>query len=215
MDQMVSVLGQEDHLLLIDCQNCESTQVPFEGDGVTVLITNTNVQHALADGEYERRRAECDEALKVLGVASYRDVTVEAVEAARGRLGPVGFRRARHVVTEMQRTTKCAAAAIAGEWGRAGELLYAGHLSLRDDYEVSCPELDVVVDLARAIGREGGVYGCRMTGGGFGGSTVALVEKGRAAAVADEVRRGYHERTGVQATTFTSRPAAGAHLLRR
>ncbi|MDG2124320.1 MAG: galactokinase, partial [Verrucomicrobiales bacterium] len=213
MDQFTSVLAEADHLLLIDCQSLESEAVPFEADGVTLMIADTNVSHALADGGYQKRRSECGEALVVLGEASYRDVTLEAVESKREELGDVGFRRARHVVTEMQRTTKLAAAAIAGEWRYAGELLYGSHESLRDDYEVSCRELDVMVEIARETGEGGGVYGCRMTGGGFGGSTVSLVETSRAEWIARRYREVYLERTGIEATIFTSRPAGGARVL--
>lgn len=213
MDQFTASLARRDHLLLIDCRSAEATHVPFEGEEVTVLIANTNVQHELADGEYRKRREECQAALEALGAASYRDVTPEALEASRGRLEWLPFHRAKHVVGETARTAAFAAAVIAGEWERAGELLYESHASLRDDYEVSCPELDVVVAIAREIGREGGVYGCRMTGGGFGGSTVSLVATDRVEAVAGRILREYVSRTGVEATVFTSRPAHGARVL--
>jgi galactokinase len=128
-------------------------------------------------------------------------------------LQPIEYRRARHVVSEIGRTVDAAAAMKRGDWPRVGELMVASHESLRDDYEVSCPELDQLVELARDIGQTGGVYGARMTGGGFGGCTVSLVETSRVADVADKIARDYQKKTGIEPSVLMSRPARGAHVI--
>ena len=210
MDQSASALATPDHLLLLDCRSLEVVQVPFARPDLTVLVTNSNVRHALDDGGYAARRADCERAADILGVACLREATLSQVEAARGELGETGFRRARHVVTEIARTQAAADALTRGAWDTLGELMAASHLSLRDDYEVSCPELDLLVDLAAS---EPGVIGTRMTGGGFGGCTVTLVETHRADAVMASVSRGYRQGTGRDCTMFTTRPAAGARIV--
>jgi len=121
---------------------------------VTVLIINTNIRHKLAESEYAKRRSQCEAAAHALKVPALRDATLEGLEAARGQLDPVVFRRARHVISENERTLQTARAIQASDWAAAGRLMYASHVSLRDDYEVSCPELDTVVEIAQAIGDE-------------------------------------------------------------
>jgi galactokinase len=213
MDQATAVLGDASGALLIDCQAEAARLVPLGDPAWSVLICNTNVRHALGDGAYARRRAECDEAARALGVASLRDATLEGVEAARAALGPVVHRRARHVVSENGRVLEAAAALGAGDLAVAGALMYESHRSLRDDFEVSCPELDTLVDLAREVGPAGGVLGARMTGGGFGGCAVALVRSDRVAAVTEALGREYRRRHGRALTCFVTRPARGAHLV--
>jgi galactokinase len=171
------------------------------------------VRHALGDGAYARRRAECDEAARLLGVATLRDATPEAVEAAREALGEIPYRRARHVTTENTRTLAAATALEAGDMPAVGKLMYESHRSLRDDFEVSCPEVDALVDTARDIGTAGGVLGARITGGGFGGCTVNLVRTDRVAPVADALAREYRRRYGRVLAHFVSRPARGAHMV--
>jgi galactokinase len=210
MDQCASALCTADHLLLLDCRSLDSVQVPFHRPDLLVLVTNSSVRHALNDGEYAARRADCERAVAILGVRSLREATLVQVEASRGELGDRGFRRARHVVTEIARTQAAASAVTHGRWDQMGALMAESHASLRDDFEVSCPELDLLVELAAG---EPGVIGTRMTGGGFGGCTVTLVEATRAEAVMATVSRGYRLRTGRDCTTFTTRPAAGARLL--
>lgn len=213
MDQLTSVLGDPSGALLIDCQAEVARVVPFAGDDTAILVCNTNVRHALGDGAYARRRAECDEAAAILNVAALRDATVDMVTAARDRLGPVRFRRARHVVTENARTLEAAAALSTGDFGRAGVLMFESHASLRDDFEVSCAELDAVVEVAQEIGVDGGLFGARMTGGGFGGCAVVLARAERLAALTEMLCRGYERRTGRSLTPFRARPSRGAHLL--
>jgi galactokinase len=211
MDQCASVLAKYDHLLLLDCRSLDVIQVPFHRRDLLVLVTNSNVRHSLDDGGYAARRADCERAAAILGVASLREATLVQVEASRGELGDRGFRRARHVVTEIARTQAAATALMHGRWDEMGELMAESHASLRDDFEVSCAELDLLVELAA---RERGVIGTRMTGGGFGGCTVTLVEAERAEAVMAAVARSYRLQTGRECTPFTTRPAAGARVVR-
>jgi galactokinase len=213
MDQFASTLAREGHLLLLDCRSQELEHVPMTDPAVSVLITNSGVRHELATGEYGKRRARCEEAAAALGVPLLRDATLESLEAARGRLPDETFRRARHVVTEDARTLRAAQLLRQGRWSAVGELMYESHTSLRDDFEVSCGELDQLVEIARALGEAGGVYGCRMTGGGFGGCTVSLVAAAAVEAVAEAVRSSYRKATGIDAAIFISRPAQGAAIL--
>jgi galactokinase len=214
MDQLASVLGSDTSALLIDCESESVRLVPFAPDGsVMLLVTNTNVKHALADSAYRCRRAECIEAGRQLGVPSLRYATPDMVDWAAARLDPVLRRRARHVTTENARTLAAAEHLEANELDQLGELMYDSHRSLRDDFEVSSPELDTLVDIARDIGEPGGVLGARMTGGGFGGCTVTLVRTECVNAVAHVMHREFERRTGRVPEVFVSRPANGAHLL--
>jgi galactokinase len=210
MDQCASTLCTADHLLLLDCRSLHAEQVPFVDPELVLLVTNSNVSHALDDGEYAKRRADCEAAARMLDLPLLREATPEMVDMARERLGPRLHARARHVVGEIDRTLRVAEAIAAGRLDDLGPLMAASHASLRDDFEVSCPELDLLVDLAVS---ERGVIGSRMTGGGFGGCTVTLLEAARAARVMDTIGREYLARTGRQCTMFTTRPAQGARLL--
>ncbi|HTL18844.1 MAG TPA: galactokinase [Patescibacteria group bacterium] len=213
MDQFISVMGKKDHILLLDCRSRKTELVPMSDPSVELLITNTNVKHELTGGEYAKRRAQCEEAAKGLGVASLRDADAGRLERARAKLDPTVYRRAKHVISEIERTLHAAEGVRASNWPTVGQLMYASHTSLRDDYEVSCPELDAVVDIAQSIGTKGGVFGCRMTGGGFGGCTVALVQADKVAAITNQISTEYERRTRIKPTLFVSRPAAGATVL--
>jgi galactokinase len=213
MDQFTSVLAQKDHALLLDCRSRTTRPVPMSDPDITVLVINTNVRHKLADGEYAKRRAQCEAAAGVLGVPALRDANLPMLADAKPRLDPVVFRRAHHVITENQRTLDMADAIAAGQWEKAGALMYASHQSLRDDYEVSCPELDVVVDIAREIGEKEGVVGCRMTGGGFGGCAVGLVHTEAAKRLIRKFDEQYERKTRIQAAIFSTRPGPGARLI--
>jgi len=214
MDQFTSILAQEDHALLLDCRSRTTTSVAMTDPAVTVLIINTNVRHKLAESEYAKRRSQCEAAARVLKVAALRDATPEALEAARRQMEPVVFRRARHVISENQRTLQAAQAIQSSDWDAVGRLMYDSHRSLREDYEVSCPELDTVVDIAQGIGAAGGVIGCRMTGGGFGGCAVSLVRTDAVQRTTRALDMAYEKKTGRQANIFSSRPAAGARVLK-
>ncbi|MRR38259.1 galactokinase, partial [bacterium] len=213
MDQFISVMGRENHLLLLDCRSRETDLVPMTDPSVSILITNTNVKHELTGGEYAARRSQCEQAARALGLKSLRDASLNGLEQGKGRMEELTYRRARHVITEIDRTLRAAKAIRASQWLQAGELMYASHESLRDDYEVSCPELDVVVEIARSIGVAGGVFGCRMTGGGFGGCTVALVKTEQVDEISGRIAREYEHRVKIKPTLFVSRPAAGATVL--
>jgi galactokinase len=213
MDQFASTMCRPDHLMLLDCRSRAIEQIPLVDPNVAVLIINTNVKHELTGGEYAERRGQCEAAAKKLGVNSLRDATLEMLEASRRALTDVEYRRARHAISEIARTTLTAAAIKAGDWQMAGKLMYESHASLRDDFEVSCPELDLLVTLAQEIGPAIGVFGARMTGGGFGGCTVSLVETGRVAAIAEKMSTQYERQTGIPPTVLTSRPARGAHVV--
>lgn len=213
MDQFSSVLCQSGHLMLLDCRTQEPRMVPLADSSVSILIINSNVKHELTGGEYAERREQCEAAAASLGVKSLRDATMSLLEENKAKIDDVHYRRARHVIGEIQRTTEAATACEAGQWEQVGQLMYESHASLRDDYEVSCDELDVLVSLAEQLGLEKGVFGSRMTGGGFGGCTVSLVKTEQAEAIAEAISKAYQEKTGIEATAFATPPAQGAMVL--
>ncbi len=214
MDQFISALGREGHLLLLDCRTRKTELVPMSDPSVALLVINTNVKHELSGGEYAERRAQCEEAARNLGVKSLRDVTPDQLEKGKTKLSEVVYRRARHVIGEIERTVHAAEGIRASSWPSVGNLMYASHASLRDDYEVSCQELDDVVEIAEDIGYKGGIYGCRMTGGGFGGCCVALVKADCVEAITKKIAADYKTKTGIEAAIFASRPAAGATIIK-
>ena len=215
MDQFSSVFGMPGELMLLDCMSQEIQAVPFREDDVSVLITNSNVKHELTGGEYAERRRQCESALEKLDLLSWRDVRLADLEAARDRLNDDELACGRHVVTEIARTLDAAKAFSNGQWALVGELMYSSHESLQKDFRVSCDELDALVRITREIGSEGGIYGSRMTGGGFGGCIVTLVHSDCASAVRERILTQYENETGVQGSSFASRPALGAHLIKR
>ena len=218
MDQFISALGEKDHAMLLDCRSQESKMIPLTDPSVSVLIANSNVKHALTGSEYPERRASCEEAARRLGVKLLRDVDLETLLASKDKLideenGDRLFKRAFHAVGEDVRTLKMADALVAGDWETVGAQMYASHYSLRDDYEVSCPEIDVLVEIARNIGMEGGVIGSRITGGGFGGCTVSLVKTDKVDEITRILKAEYKNQVGKEATIFSTRPAQGARVL--
>lgn len=213
MDQFASAFGKANRLVLIDCQSGEPELVPFENPDLTVLIANTMVHHELSDGGYAARRKHTEDGLAIIGKKSWRDVSESDVTDAWDRLGDPVNRRSRHVVGEIARTQAAAEALERNDFATLGPLMAASHDSLRDDFEVSCKELDIMVDIARKIGSAGGVIGARMTGGGFGGSTVTLCQSSKAAEIAATLATEYAAATGIAPQIFASRPSQGAHLL--
>ena len=213
MDQFASTFGEENRLVMIDCQTGEPTMVPFENPDLAVIIANTNVHHQLSDGGYAIRRKHTEDGLAIIGKASWRDVSMSDVEEKWDMLGDPVNRRSRHVVGEIARTQEAAAALAASDFARLGTLMYASHDSLRDDFEVSCAELDLMVHIATEIGTAGGVIGARMTGGGFGGSTVTLCESAQAESIMATMRQRYETETQIVPQIFCSRPSRGAHLV--
>jgi len=207
MDQFVISLGEPSHALLIDCRSLDYRPIPLPG-GCSVVVCDTNKRRGLVDSEYNRRREECERGAALLGVAALRDVTPEAFAARADELDPLTHRRCRHVVTENQRVLDSVAALERGDLVRFGELMVASHASLRNDYEVSCFELDVMVEAAL---KRPGVLGSRMTGAGFGGCTVSLVEDGAVDVFVREVPAEYRERTGLDPEVYVCRAVRGAH----
>ncbi len=204
MDQLAVNAGQAGHALLIDCQSLEVVPTPLPND-LAMVVVDSGVKHALADGEYAKRRADCETAARLLGVGCLRDATLASVLGAREALGERIFRRARHVVTEIERTRAFAAALAGGELDTAAGLMAASHASLRDDYEVSCEELDALVEIACGLG----IAGARMMGGGFGGSTIQLVPAAHAAERAAALEQAAAAR-GLRVSAFPVTAAAGA-----
>lgn len=218
MDQFISTLGVKDHAMLLDCRSLVPKMIPLLDPSIVVLITNSNVKHSLTGSEYPERRQSCEEASRILGVTKLRDVSPDMLESSREKLlglenGDRYYRRAKHVVSEDIRTQTMAQALIAADWEKVGEQMYASHESLKIDYEVSCPELDVLVDIAKSIGFDGGMIGSRMTGGGFGGCMVSLVRADQVDDVSETIRTGYFSKTGIKPTIFATRPAQGASIL--
>ena len=215
MDQYISAMAVAGHAMLLDCRNLKPRQVPLDNTQVEFLIVNSNVKHELVQGEYTARRNQCHRAVEVISrafpmVKALRDVSMPMLEECRLNLDPVVFRRARHVISENQRTLDFAAALEAKNWTGGGKLMYASHESLRDDYGVSCPELDALVEICSGVS---GIYGARMTGGGFGGSIVIMGCHSAMAAASAVIDEQYPRRTGLQATHFVTTAGPGAHVV--
>jgi len=213
MDQFISSLGQKDHAMLLDCRSQEPQMIPLSDESVSVLIINSNRKHELTGSEYPERRSRCYEAAKVLGVSKLREADLMMLETTRDNLTDKQYRRARHVISEDLRTQEMAKSLMAGNWAHCGELMYQSHFSMTTDFEITTPELDLLVALARLLGVEGGVYGSRMTGGGFGGCTVSLVKTEKIEKVSEFIRQNYQTVTGIEPTLFATRPAQGAVAL--
>ncbi|HWG56141.1 MAG TPA: galactokinase [Gaiellaceae bacterium] len=211
MDQLASMLGREGSALLVDTRTLDVENVPLavSDAGLALTVLDTRVPRRLAEGAYGDRRRECEEAARVLGVPSLRDASPEDVERRADELGDVLQRRARHVTTENERVLAAREALRRGDFGDLGALLDASHESLRSDYEVSAPALDVAVEAARSAG----ALGARMTGAGFGGCALALVPADRVGAVADAVSAGFADAGLGEPETFEVKPAAGARRL--
>ena len=198
MDQFISCRGEKGKALLLDCRSLEYRLLPLP-ENVRLVICNTMVKHELAAGEYNKRRAECEEGVRYLaqrlkGVSALRDVTLAQVESAGHDLPEVIYRRCRHVISENARVVQAAAALERGNLDEFARLMAESHRSLRDDYEVSCDELDLMVNLAKDCP---GVHGARMTGGGFGGCTVNLVADDAVDGFKEQIVRNYENATGI------------------
>ncbi len=208
MDQTVAMFAEPDTALLIDFDDGSTRAVPLALDaaGLAILVVDTGVSHALVDGGYASRRADCEAAVERLGVASLREATAEQVATLDDdRIR----RRARHVVTEIDRVTRAVDAITVGDWPALGELFAASHASMRDDFEISCPELDVAVEASVAAG----AVGARMTGGGFGGSAVAVVPARAVAEVTDAVAKAFEAQRFTAPTFLLADPSAAAGLV--
>lgn len=211
MDQFIAAFGRAEHALMLDCRSLAYELLPLASD-VRLVVCNTMVKHELAGGEYNKRRADCEAGVKALqkhlsNITALRDVTIDELERYKDELPERVYRRCRHVVTEDQRVTDSAVALKAGDLNKFGELMYASHNSLSDDYEVTCDELVLMVNLASKID---GVYGARMTGGGFGGCTVNLVEAEAAERFQTTIASEYEAKTGKKPAVYICSAADGA-----
>ena len=205
MDQYISCLGQRNHALLIDCRDLGYRALPIPA-GVLIIIVDSGVHRGLVDMEYNARRLECESAAAHFGVRALRDVSLKAFKIRAHELAPTAYRRARHVITENDRTVSAAEALEVGDLKAIGQRMVASHASLRDDFEVSCPELNQLVEIALGVK---GVYGARLTGAGFGGSMVALVQPEAAAALTAAISKRYGPVSGRQATVYVCKASGG------
>ena len=211
MDQFVAVFGTAGHALMLDCRSLEYQLLAIPQD-LRLVVCNSMVRHELASGEYNLRRADCEDGVKLLqphlpGIRALRDVRVADLETWKEVLPARVYRRCRHIVTENQRVLKAARALRGGDTGVFGDLMYQSHASLRDDFEVSCKELDLLVDIASS---SPGVYGARMTGGGFGGCTVNLVRADASTSFQEHLAQAYRDATAIIPEIYVCEPAQGA-----
>ena len=225
MDPMISSLAVDGHALLVDCKTNEVKLIPMPSeDDAVLLVANTNVNRRLEESDYSIRKQQCAEALQAIQkdynaeIQSLREVTTVDLKPLRDLMEPTLFKRVMHVVNENVRTLESADALLKNDLRRFGQYLFASHLSLRDDYEVSCDELDNLVELAGEFseavsGRDGGVFGARMTGGGFGGCVIVLCRPDSVDAVTEHLITGHRAKFDRSPTIFATRAVAGAHAL--
>lgn len=210
MDQMISAAGVAGTALLIDCRSLETRNVPLPPDTVIVVL-DTATRRGLVDSAYNERRKQCEDAARAFNVPALRDVSLAEFERRAHELDDVTRRRARHVISENERTLAAADAMNAGDAARMGELMNASHISLRDDFEVSSDALNLMVEQAQ---QQPGCYGARMTGAGFGGCAVALVQAAAASDFAAAVGQGYRQAANLEPSIYICQPAAGAEVIR-
>jgi len=215
MDQFISCLGRKDHALILDCRSLAYEHVPVPPE-VELIVCDTGVKRALAGSEYNRRREECSTGVRLLslalgGITALRDVSPAQLHDLQGLLDPVVQRRCMHVVSENERVERSARALRSGNLSEFGKLMYESHLSLRRDFEVSCPELDLIVDLCAG---SDGVYGARMTGAGFGGCAICLTKEGFTGGVIDRLNTGYRGKNGTKASVYVCSIDNGARAKR-
>jgi galactokinase len=215
MDQFASCFGSAHHAILLDCRSLEYKLLPLPA-GITMVICNTMVKHGHSGGEYNDRRAQCEEGVRLLSkyfpsIKALRDVSAAQLESHRGDLPDLIYRRCHHVVSENERVLSAVSALESGDLKEAGRCMAESHSSMRDDYEISCRELNLMVDLAR--GREG-LVGSRMTGGGFGGCTVNLVRTASVERFTAEMRSAYHQATGISPEIYVSTAGTGVTELK-
>jgi len=209
MDQLISAAGEAEHALFIDCRTLKSESVPLASDAVTVIL-DTGVRRGLVDSAYNERRIQCENAARFFGVSALRDVDLATFEARKSELDPLTRKRARHVITENARVLDAAKALKANDFRAFGQLMNESHLSLRDDFEVSCAELNRFVEAAQS---EAGCFGARMTGGGFGGCAVAWVEANAVDNFTRNVREKYENATKHRPNIYVTHATAGATTL--
>jgi galactokinase len=213
MDQSVSLMASRGFALLLDCRDLSTRNIPFDvaSHGLELLIIDTQAHHALTDGGYAERRASCEAVAAKLSVKSMRELTMAQLDSARATLSETEYIRARHAITEMKRVLDCVDALGSGDFVRVGQLINESHRSLRDDYTVSCPELDTAVEASLAAG----ALGSRMVGGGFGGSAIALIEAAKTSQTISAIEKAFADKKFKAPRFFTSLPSQGAELLSR
>ena len=211
MDQTISLLGKSGHAILLDCRDLSSQLIPvnFEENGMRLLIIDTQAHHALVDGGYAKRREQCESVSKIFGVDSLRDLQKDSLESKKSELDSTLYLRALHVVTEIERVREAVSLLQANNFKIFGNLLNDSHNSLRDNYEVSCPELDCAVE----ISQQNGALGARMIGGGFGGSAIALVNEGEIGKIASSIERAFANASFKSPRFFDAVPSDGARLI--
>jgi len=216
MDQFISVLGRKDHALFIDCGSLNHEPVAIDHDQVKLMIADTNVQRNLADSKYNERKEECEQGVQIFNqqldreIKHLGDVSPTEFEKYKGNLQPTIRKRCEHVIYENRRVEDTVSALEAGDIGLVGELMLQSHHSLRQLYQVSCDELDLMVELAKDID---GVFGSRMTGAGFGGCTVSLVKEKAVDQFKEEVGERYRQETGIEPAIYSCNIEQGAHQL--
>jgi len=208
MDQSVSLMGREGSALLLDCRDLSTESVPFDvaSQGLELLIIDTQAHHALVDGGYAERRASCESVASKFSIPSMRNLSMEILDSRKSEITEVEYIRARHAVTEIARVKDAVVALKESDFTTLGRLINESHISLRDDYTVSCPELDAAVDASLAAG----ALGSRMVGGGFGGSAIALIKADQIDAVKEAIKKSYAAKGFKAPRFFTSLPSAGA-----
>ena len=213
MDQSVSLMATQGSALLLDCRDLSTKNIPFDvaSNGLELLIIDTQAHHALTDGGYAERRASCESVVVKLGVNSLRELSMEQLENSRALLTETEFVRARHAVTEMKRVLECVDALSNSDFEKVGHLINQSHASLRDDYTVSCPELDTAVEASLTAG----ALGSRMVGGGFGGSAIALIQASKTTETIKVIEKAFSSKGFKAPRFFTSLPSQGAELLSR
>lgn len=211
MDQMISILGKAGHALLIDCLDLTTKSVPvkFDSNNLKLMVVDTQAHHALVDGGYAKRRAQCEQVANIFGLSSLRELSMSNLQTKSGELEQELFARARHVVSEIERVKNAESALVRDDFKAFGELLDQSHNSLRDDYGVSCPELDCAVEVARTEG----ALGARMVGGGFGGSAIALVRDGDTGRIASAIERSFAKNNFKTPRFFDAVASEGAKLV--
>ncbi|EPX2739603.1 TPA: galactokinase [Klebsiella aerogenes] len=207
MDQLISALGKKDHALLIDCRTLGTKAVSMP-KGVAVVIINSNFKRTLVGSEYNTRREQCETGARFFQQPALRDVELAQFNAVAHELDPIVAKRVRHVLTENARTVEAASALANGDLQRMGQLMAESHASMRDDFEITVPQIDTLVEIVKAvIGDQGGV---RMTGGGFGGCIVALIPEALVEKVQQAVAAQYEAKTGIKETFYVCKPSQGA-----
>jgi galactokinase len=209
MDQMIIASAQADHALIIDCRDLSTQQIPLPA-GTKIIIMDTATRHSHTDSGYNERREQCEIAAAHFGVSHLRDVTLPDFNLVADELDMLPGKRARHVISENERVLAAAQAMSAGDAEKMGALMNASHISMRDDFEITNDELNIIVELAQS---QPGCYGARMTGGGFGGCAVALVQDDAADSFVENTRQNYQEKTGLKPEIYVCKASGGVDVL--